>query len=201
MKKLIINNISFKRAAFTSLVIARHVLRHEVLSPLALKPLLGKRIYYSTGCDKLDKVNFVKLYSNADKDKLDIYEENEGKSGIYLWRNKENGKFYIGSSSNLKRRLIFYYNLEHLAKHPTRHINNSLLKYGYSAFSLYILEYCLKEDLIKREQYYFDLLEPSYNICKVAGSTLGRLHSAKSKEKISNTKLNTNLGKANHFFW
>jgi group I intron endonuclease len=90
-----------------------------------------------------------------------------------------------------RRRLIIYYNLEHLAKYPTRYINNALLKYGYSAFSLYILEYCNEEDLIKREQYYFDLLEPNYNICTVAGSTLGRLHRAESKEKISKAKIRT----------
>jgi hypothetical protein len=42
----------------------------------------------------------------------------------------------------------------------------------------------------KREQYYFDLLEPNYNICTVAGSTLGRLHRAE-KKKISKAKIRT----------
>lgn len=43
------------------------------------------KIYYSTGKgDRLDKTNFIKLYSDADKHKLDILKENEGKSGIYL---------------------------------------------------------------------------------------------------------------------
>jgi group I intron endonuclease len=73
------------------------------------------------------------------------------------------------------------------------------LKYGHSAFSLYILEYCSVDDLLAREQYYFDSLSPKYNICKVAGSTLGRLHSRLSKEKISKTKSGTNIGEANHF--
>jgi group I intron endonuclease len=141
-----------------------------------------------------------KIYLNADKDKLDILKENKGKSGIYLWENIENGKIYIGSSINLSRRLTSYYNLKHLAKYPTRYINNALLKGGYSAFALHILEYCDKEDLIKREQYYFDLLKPNYNICSTAGSTLGRLHLKDSKEKISASKLNTNLEKDNHFY-
>jgi group I intron endonuclease len=77
---------------------------------------------------------------------------------------------------------------------------HKVLKGGYSAFALHILEYCDKEDLIKREQYYFDLLKPNYNICSTAGSTLGRLHLKDSKEKISASKLNTNLEKDNHFY-
>lgn len=176
-------------------------LYNNLRSGLAVPVVFGfSRVYYSTDKgDKLDRVNFVKLYLDADKQKLDILKENEGKSGIYLWKNKD-GKFYIGSSVNIRRRLITYYNLEHLAKYPKRYINNALLKYGYSAFSLYILEYCNEEDLIKREQYYFELLEPNYNICTVAGSTLGRLHRAESKGKISDTKIGTNLEEANHFF-
>jgi group I intron endonuclease len=42
------------------------------------------------------------------------------------------------------------------------------------------------------------LLKPEYNICKTAGSTLGKLHSANTKEKISNSmkgKVNPFLGK------
>jgi group I intron endonuclease len=43
-------------------------------------------------------------------------------------------------------------------------------------------------------------LKPNYNICSTAGSTLGRLHLKDSKEKISASKLNTNLEKDNHFY-
>jgi group I intron endonuclease len=60
-------------------------------------------------------------------------------------------------------------------------ICSGLLKHGYSSFKLIILEYCDKKDVISREQYYFDLLMPSYNICKTAGSTLGRMHQEESK--------------------
>ncbi len=148
----------------------------------------------------LNKINYKKIYFDADKDKLDIIKDNKEQSGIYLWENKDNGKIYIGSSINLSRRLTSYYNLNHLAKYPTRYINNALLKGGYSAFRLYILEYCNKEDLIKREQYYFDILKPVYNICYTAGSTLGRLHREESREKIRESKLNTNSGENNHFY-
>jgi group I intron endonuclease len=49
-------------------------------------------------------------------------------------------------------------------------INKGLLKYGFSNFSLEILEYCEVENLIEREKYYFNLLKPEYNIALEPGS-------------------------------
>ena len=37
------------------------------------------------------------VFSDADKDKLDILKYVKGKSGIYMWANKLNGKKYVGS--------------------------------------------------------------------------------------------------------
>lgn len=170
---------------------------------------VGNRLFYSTGKGKIDsvsffskektRIDFVKYYSDADLQKLDILNENKGKSGIYMWKNKNNDKFYIGSSNHLKRRLTSYFNLNYLVKESSMYINRALLKEGYSSFSLFILEYCDEENLIKREQYYFDLLKPTYNICTIAGSTLGRLHNEGVKEKISESKKGTNYGEDNHF--
>ena len=52
-------------------------------------------------------------------------------------------------------------------------INRALLKYGYSNFTLEIIEYCEPSDVIDREQFYLDLLQPEYNILSKAGSSLG----------------------------
>ena len=41
------------------------------------------------------KANTYKLYDNADVQKLEVLKENKGKSGIYLWTNKINGKKYV----------------------------------------------------------------------------------------------------------
>jgi group I intron endonuclease len=65
------------------------------------------------------------------------------------------------------------------------YICRALLKHGYSSFGLSILEYCSVENLIQREQYYIDTLVPEYNICKTAGSTLGKTHSEKTRAKLS----------------
>lgn len=63
-------------------------------------------------------------------------------------------------------------------------IYRSLLKNGYSNFSLEILEYCSPENATIREQYYMDLLNPEYNILKTAGSFLGFKHSEETIEKF-----------------
>lgn len=78
-------------------------------------------------------------------------------------------------------RLYKYYSLKHLSEHKTA-IHNALLKYGYSNFTLDILEYCEDVDLILREQFYLDLLKPEYNILQQAGSSLGFKHSDETLE-------------------
>ena len=72
-------------------------------------------------------------------------------------------------------------------------IYKALLKYGYSVFKLEILEYCDPKNVIKREQYYLNLLEPKYNILQIAGSSFGYKHSEETKGKISRTKLGCKL--------
>jgi len=160
----------------------------------------GNRAFYSTDRETEIKINFTKVYSNADLLKLEIFNENRNKSGIYMWKNNNNDKFYIGSSVDLKRRFTSYFNLNYLVKESRLHLHRALLKEGYSAFSLYVLEYCEKENLIEKEQYYFDLLKPTYNICSIAGSTLGRFHDEKTKENISKSKKGTYSEEDNHFY-
>ena len=60
-------------------------------------------------------------------------------------------------------------------------MERALLKYGFSNFSLEILEYCNYEDLLKKEQYYLDILKPEYNIAPQAGNTFGYRHSEEVK--------------------
>lgn len=122
-------------------------------------------------------------YANADLDKIRIFTENRNRSGIYRWIN--NGKIYVGSSSNLSVRLYTYYSLRSLAK-SNRPTDRALLKYGFSSFTLEILEYCNLSELLTREQFYLDNLKPDYNIAETAGSTLGYKHTDESIAKMRN---------------
>lgn len=70
-----------------------------------------------------------------------------------------------------------------------------------------ILEYLAaheKKEAVLREQYYFDLLKPEYNVLKIAGSSLGYKHRDETiermksahliDEKVRNNKIKARLG-------
>jgi group I intron endonuclease len=122
--------------------------------------------------ENTDENNYVKFYENAFDMKKDILNENKGKSGIYMLTNKITKKIYIGQSSNLSNRFKNYFNPSYLKSKANLIICRTLVEYGYSNFSLTILEYCDKFELLTREQFYFDKLNPEYNILKIAGSSL-----------------------------
>lgn len=139
----------------------------------------GIRSYYIVKCSVIDDSTLLNKYK--------ILSVNKGKSGVYRWVNKINNESYVGSSINLTNRLRKYYNINYLKYKiaiDNSRIYRALLKYGYSSFTLEILEYCNNESLKIREQYYLDLLKPEYNICKTAGSMLGFKHSLKTIEKF-----------------
>lgn len=115
-------------------------------------------------------------------------------SGIYKITNIVNFKSYIGSATCLKSRL-YYSHLKELRDniHYNKKLQNAFNKYGEQNFTFEILEECEKEKLIEREQYYFDTLKPEYNICQIAGNTLGVKRSDETKLLLSQI----NKGKPN----
>jgi hypothetical protein len=130
----------------------------------------------------------VTSYYNVDENKCIILYKNRRKSGIYRWNNLINGKSYIGSSIDLNNRLRAYYSITNLKRITSKEqsmIYKSLLKYGHENFSLDIIEYCERDILIEKEQYYLDLLKPEYNILKFAGSRLNHIPSEKTRKLIS----------------
>ena len=113
----------------------------------------------------------IRSYLDPNKQKEEICRDNVNKSGVYRWVNKINGKSYVGYSTSLSRKILFYYSLNSLKRKVKGSIiiHRALLKYGHSNFSLDILEYCELNELISKEQYYIDLLKPEYNILKRRG--------------------------------
>lgn len=132
-----------------------------------------------------NKIDYIKKYENVFDMKKDIFNENKSKSGIYMLTNKLTGDIYIGQSIDISKRFKNYLNLSYLKKSNSYKISRALIKYGYANFSLTILEYCDKSNLVIREQYYFDELKPQYNILKIAGSSLNSKHTEETKVKFS----------------
>lgn len=145
------------------------------------KKIMFTRLFSSNNINVLDIKPVIK-YNNADIDKVNIFADNRNKVGVYRWINNLNNKTYVGSSINLSVRFYTYYSLGYLAK-SNRPMERALLKYGFSNFSLEILEYCSRYNLLEREQYYLDNLKPDYNIVEKAGSTLGYKHTEESIKK------------------
>jgi len=122
-------------------------------------------------------------------------------SGIYQIKSELNDKSYIGSAVDLNDRKRVHLrdlkNKRHCNIHLQRHYN----KYGRKDLYFSILEFCKKEMLIEREQHYLDTLRPEFNICKIAGSSLGVKHSEEAKQKISkaNKKNNARYWLGKHF--
>nr|AKM22576.1 hypothetical protein [Cordyceps militaris]AKM22587.1 hypothetical protein [Cordyceps militaris]AKM22598.1 hypothetical protein [Cordyceps militaris]AKM22609.1 GIY-YIG endonuclease [Cordyceps militaris]WLN31622.1 hypothetical protein [Cordyceps militaris] len=131
------------------------------------------------------KIIPIKIYNNAFINKNKIFLDNKNQSGIYKWINNINGNTYVGSGLNLTKRVGDYFKESEL-KRNLRPIHAALLKYGHDNFTLEILEYCKPDELIKKEQYYLDLIKPEYNILKNAYSLLGFKH---SDETIARLKL------------
>jgi group I intron endonuclease len=100
--------------------------------------------------------------------------------------NKLTGDFYVGQSIDLSKRFMNYFNFSYINRRNELIISRALIKYGYAHFSVTILEYCDKTDLDIKEPFYFDTLNPQYNIQKVAGgSSKGFILSEEHIAKIS----------------
>lgn len=117
----------------------------------------------------------------------------ETKIGIYKIEDLF-GRIYVGGSINLKYRKWAHFG----SLKSNRHINKKLQKEfnenGIDFFRFVILEFCEKELLLEREQFYIDTLNPYYNICRFAGTTKGnsggmkgRVMSDEHKKKISDS--------------
>lgn len=150
----------------------------------------------------------VITYTDIIHEKSSVLKQNKGKSGIYMFTNKINGKRYVGSSLDLNRRFKNYLNLSYLLyKKENMNIKKALVVYGFINFKLDILEYCEPSVLLEREQYYLDTLKPEYNILKTAGSTAGVKRSeatilklktiASNRSKETLAKLKSHLEKLN----
>lgn len=109
---------------------------------------------------------------------------------IYLTRKPLN--LYIGSSTNLWRRLKAHYNQSKTKSIQNKHpkLYNHISKYGINAYSYRVIEVCSNEKLLEREQYWIDkAFEDIYiskhilNILRKTGSTQGYRHTEEAKKK------------------
>lgn len=109
---------------------------------------------------------------------------------IYQILNIKNSKFYIGSAKNFKDRKRRHLQSLRNGNHFNAHLQRSFNKYGENNFEFLILEELENIGLlIEKEQFWIDNLNPYYNICKVANSSIGIKRRKETIEKIRKANL------------
>jgi group I intron endonuclease len=107
------------------------------------------------------------------------------KCGIYKIQSKIHpDRCYIGSSVNIRKRWNEHRRILFLNHHDSPKMQCHFNKYFWQDFECLILEECPKEKLIEREQYYIDIINPWFNICRKAGNCLGKKHSEETLRKL-----------------
>jgi group I intron endonuclease len=102
--------------------------------------------------DSEDIMNDTKMQSNKETSNDTLNQ----KSGIYKIVNKIDGKYYVGSSQNIKYRWERHKSNLNKNKHWNKHLQNAYNKYGRDNFEYVVIEYVTISELLKTEQVYLD---------------------------------------------
>lgn len=133
-------------------------------------------------------------------------------SGIYRIRNILNNHIYIGSTNDFYVRKIGHFYLLRTNQHHSIYLQRAFNKYGESNFVFEPIELVVEIDLLTREQWYLDTLQPEYNISKIAGrieftpeirekisiALTGTKRSDITKQKISSLKKGNTIWLGKH---
>ena len=133
--------------------------------------------------------NKKRIYEDPINQRNLIRNQNNGKIGVYVWINKLNGKFYVGSGDPLYLRISDYYQKWYLKSRTSLYIVRALNKYSMINFTLIIIEYTSSENLISCEQKWIDLLKPEYNLNPIASSSKGYIHTLEAISKMRMTAI------------
>ena len=109
----------------------------------------------------------------------ELYQQYKNQSGIY--KLTINNKFYIGSAKNIGIRLSKHLLDLERNLHHSIYLQRAWNK--YQNINIEIIEIC--DNIIEREQYYIDTLQPHFNLCKNATNCNGIKRSENHKNKIS----------------
>lgn len=110
------------------------------------------------------------------------------KNVIYKISNSINNKIYIGSSA--KFNLRYNQHKFHLLNktHHNRKLQNHVNKYGFESLIFEVIEKNCT-NLIEREQFYIDDLNPFFNIRKIANSNFGLKRTESQKKYMLNQRM------------
>lgn len=121
-------------------------------------------------------------------------------SGVYQIRNRVNGKVYVGSSANMRKRRNTHFSDLRRGIHSNTHLQRAFNKYGEDSFIFEVLEICSVEDLEERETWWIrsknaNNREYGYNSRLRVDSNRGFRHTEETKRKISVNRRGKGTGK------
>lgn len=106
--------------------------------------------------------------------------------GIYQIQSKiKPERIYIGSSMLINDRWKIHLIYLRRGDHHSPKLQNHYNKYGENDLVFSIIEPCMADWLLIREQYYIDNLKPWFNISPKAGSCKGIIRSKEFSQKLS----------------
>lgn len=110
-------------------------------------------------------------------------------SGIYKIINKIDGKYYVGSSYDVKKRWRSHVNDLRRRIHPNIYLQRAWNKFGENSFEFILLKSCELKELEIYEQIELNLCSDNptrhYNISTSSSSPMrGRRHSEETKQKM-----------------
>lgn len=125
-------------------------------------------------------------------------------SGVYEILNTVNGKRYVGSTVNMKKRWSTHRRKLRAGGHHSQALQRAWNKYGEESFKFKPILTCAptKQMLLFYEQQLLDKVKPEYNIADTAGSTLGIKLAESVRAKMSSSALKrvqTTEGRKNLF--
>lgn len=96
---------------------------------------------------------------------------------IYQITNTVNGKFYIGSTKNISKRMSTHFRQLKKGTHHSIYLQRSFDKYGIDAFEYCVIEECPDNILLSREEEILTEINPPYNMTtKASGGYLIEHH-------------------------
>lgn len=103
--------------------------------------------------------------------------------GVYKITNVKNGKFYVGSSVDIRKRWAAHKSELRSGRSNCLHLQHAWDKYGEASFTFEVIEHT--NDPLAREQWYIDNAKPAYNIAATAGAPmLGKKHTEEARAKM-----------------
>ena len=82
-----------------------------------------------------------------------------------------NGKQYVGGSIHISARLSTHFGRE-FKNNDSHDLYKEMREFGKDVFKWEVLEECTQQELLNREQYWYDKLKPEYNFMKPCSNPL-----------------------------